>query len=216
MWYCDLVSFVHVLKQLDCFNRIFNIHHRLPVSGKGHHLQKPAGSSMETSLSTSSPQVTEMVKYTENLNSFHIWVIICHIAVRIHSWINQVYSFSLVKRNLSQFGTWENWGLICWKWIVIPILSTKIKKRWMYQKLDSYKNKEYMPFNIDYFAFDFPPATILNCLTSHRETLASTVIYLNKRMSSFVLFSSIRMVLDCFHLLISYFEKFSTWVPRLP
>lgn len=128
MWYRDLVSCVRVLKQLDCFNRFLIIHHRLPAFGKGHHLQKPAGSSMETSLSTSVPQVIEMVKYTENLNSFHIWVIICHIAVRRHSWINQVYPLSLVERNLSQFVTFENWGLICCKWIVIAILSIKIKK----------------------------------------------------------------------------------------
>lgn len=26
----------------------------------------------------------------------------------------------------------------------------------MYQKLDSYENKEYLLFNIDYFAFKFP------------------------------------------------------------
>ena len=70
------------------------------MSGKDHHLQKPAGSSMETSLLTSVPQVIEMVKFTENLNSFHIWVIICHIAVSRHSLINQVYPLSLVKKNL--------------------------------------------------------------------------------------------------------------------
>ena len=27
----------------------------------------------------------------------------------------------------------------------------------MYQKVDSYENKEYLLFNIDYIAFKFPP-----------------------------------------------------------
>ena len=41
----------------------------------------------------------------------------------------------------------------------------------MYQKLDSYENKEYLLFNIDYIAFKFPPSAILNCLASFRTTL---------------------------------------------
>ena len=59
------------------------------------------------------------------------------------TFLNQSILFlSLVKRKLSQFVTFENWGLICWKWIVIGILSVKILQSWMYQKLNSYENKE--------------------------------------------------------------------------
>ena len=59
------------------------------------------------------------------------------------TFLNQSILFlSLVERKLSQFVTFANWGLICWKWIVIGILSIKILKSWMYQKLNSYENKE--------------------------------------------------------------------------
>ena len=181
---------------------------------------------METSSSTSVPQVIEMVKYTENLNSFHIWVIICHIAVRRHSWINQVYPLSLVKRKLSQFVTCENWGLC----IVIPILSIKMKESWMYQKLDSYENKEYLLFNIDCFAFNFlcRHFELFDVIYGKRQTWISatwpgfplTCFQLfftwTSSTSSFTLFSSTRIVLDCFYLPIFYFEKFLTSVCRLP
>ena len=39
---------------------------------------------------------------------------------------------------------------------------------------------------------------------------------LPKNKYSFTLFSSIRIVLDCFNLLIFYFEEFSTWIWCLP
>ena len=41
-------------------------------------------------------------------------------------------------------------------------------------------------------------------------------LYLNEKMSSFTLFSSIGIVLNCFYLLIFYFVKFSTFYCHFP
>ena len=50
----------------------------------------------------------------------------------------------------------------------------------------------------------------------YHVTVSWTFLYFYKKLSSFTFFSSIRIALHCFYLFMFYFEKFSTWVCRLP
>ena len=46
--------------------------------------------------------------------------------------------------------------------------------------------------------------------------LSFTVNYFYKKIGSFMLVLSMKIVVDCFYLLIVYSKKFSTWVCRSP